>query len=311
MAEAVVAFSVVATLMANSVPALMKAREAARRAECKNNLKRYGLALHNYHDTFNSFPPAFVVRNWNSAQQQGFGWNSMLLPYFDQAQLYTKLAGRYPNPTGLNGGGLIEAAQNQASLAAMETEIPGFRCPSDVLPAKNSFRGGWPTSNYSGNAGTIPFPRIVTGTLTDYWPGQIPGPRQNGTTRLDPKVQKFDGIFAINSSVGIRDITDGTSNTLLVGERGASSLGGIWVGVTAASHENDVISEVSHSSRLNQSMTSFSSHHAGGLHFLLCDGAVRWTNDSIDSRPTGSQPMGVLQKLGHRTDGNPVNVDEF
>lgn len=290
LVELAVVMAMTSLLTVNTIPAITQAREAARRSQCKNNLKQLGLALHNYHDTYNSFAPGFVVRDWNSTNQQGFGWMSSILPYVDQAPLYNNIY--------MDGGELDETRNVPKRKTAIMTPIPTYRCPSDSLPELNSFRGGWPTSNYSGNAGSLPFPRLSA--ASDFWPGQLPTPRENGPRRLN-------GIFSVNSRVGIRDIIDGTSNTLLVAERGASSLGGIWAGVTSTTHENDILTEASDLSRPNGGLTSFSSQHPGGLHFLLCDGSARWIEETIESKPgLNTNELGVYQRIAARNDGTPV-----
>ena len=288
--ELLVAIAIGLLLAANSAPAVMQAREAARRAQCKNNLKMFGLALHNYHDTYNSFPPGFVVRNWDSSSQSGFGWMASILPYAEQAAIYNQL--------NYNAGSFMDIKQ-PAQKQALMTIVPEYRCPADGTPEFNANRGGWPTSNYSGNAGHLPFPRLAAGGVTDFWPGQIPSPHDNPTR---------SGIFGPNSKIGIASITDGTSNTILVGERGLTSQAGIWPGITSATHENDALTDTSHLSRPNAGLTSYSSQHTDGLHILLCDGSVRWIMDGIDSQPTENPmpPRGVYQKLGCRNDNQVI-----
>ncbi len=289
--ELLVAAAIGLLLAANAAPAVMQAREAAQRTQCKNNLKQLGLAMHNYHDVFNSFPPGYVVRNWDSTSQRGFGWMASLLPYMDQAPVYNRL--------NYSAGSFMDVVQTPDQKSALMTLVPQYRCPTDVMPDLNTNRGGWPTSNYSGNAGHLPFPRLAAGIVTDFWPGQIPSPHDNKTR---------SGIMGPNSKIGIRDIIDGTSNTIMVGERSATSLAGIWPGITSATHENDALTDTSHLSRPNAGLTSFSSSHKDGLHILVCDGSVRWIEDSIDSQPTDNplQPKGVYQKLGCRNDGQVI-----
>lgn len=301
--ELTVSLAVAALLAVNAAPAVMRAREASRRSICKNQLKQYGLAMHNYHDVFDSFPPGFVVRNWDSPTQQGFGWNAMLLPYMDYAHLYNEIP--------LNGGGLDEGARNPDRKKLMMTPIGSFHCPSDPLPTLNAYRGGWPTSSYSASAGSLPFPRLATGTFTDYWPGRLPATRiltsRRNAPPVDPKRQRTNGLFAVNSCIKISQIPDGLSNTLLMGERGPTSLSAIWWGVTAASHENDALTECSHLSRPNKSPTSFSSMHESGLQIVLGDASVRFIQDGIDSQATlEPEKGGVWQKLASRDDGQQV-----
>lgn len=308
LVELTVSLAMATLIAVNAAPAVMSARETARRSQCKSQLKQYGLAMHNYHDVFESFPPGFVVRNWNSPSQEGFGWNAMLLPYMDYAPLYNRVP--------LNGGGLQEAAQDPALREEMMKPIGPYHCPSDSMPAVNSYRGGWPTSSYSANAGSLPFPRLAMGTFTDYWPGKLPATRiprilsdRKSPGKVDKKSQRTNGLFAVNSFIRLGEITDGTSNTLLMAERGPSSLSAIWWGVTAASHENDALTECSHLSRPNQSPTAFSSQHPGGLHALLADGSVRFVQNEIESKATLDPTQGgVWQKLASRDDGQAVGA---
>lgn len=299
--ELLVTLSVILLLLANVAPAVMQARTTALQKRCLNNLKQLGLALHNYHDVYNSFPPGFVMRNSESTTQQGFGWQCSILPFVDQSQLYNNL---YGSGGGLNGGGLQEAAANSAGEKILQTSIPTYRCPADVTPELNPFRGGWATSNYSGNAGHLPFPRLLGGIASDYWPGAVPTP-----FAARSKSERMTGLFQVNSRIGIRDIVDGTSNTIMVGERGITSLSGIWPGVTAGMHENDALTDTSHVSRPNQGWTSFSSSHPSGFNVVLADGSARMIDDSIDSQPNldTSKPLGVYQRIGSRDDGQVVD----
>ena len=280
--ELLVAIAIGLLLAANSAPAVMQARETARRAQCKNNLKQLGLALHNYHDAWNMFPPGYVVRNWDSSSHRGFGWMTSILPFVDQSPVFNRL--------NFSEGSFMDATPTPDEKKDLMTLVPVYRCPSDQMTDLNTSRGGWPTSNYSGNAGHRPFPRLTAGIVTDFWPGQIPSPYHVNRP----------GVFGPNSSIKFRDLIDGSTNIIMVGERGLSSLAGIWPGITSATHENDALTETSHLSRPNAGLTSFSSQHADGLHILLCDGSVRWILDSIDSQPCVNPllPQGIYQKLG-------------
>jgi len=294
LVELVTVAAVVLMVSALVAPAVQQAREAARSTQCRNNLKMLAIGLHNYHDIYYCFPPGWVSREVNGLSTQGYGWMSMALLFFDEAALYNRL--------DFDGGQLSELTRDRREAAM--TPIAKFRCPSDTTPELNHFRGGWPTSNYSGNYGHHPFPRWLAGHGTDFWPGGVaavmqPHPREK--QRPAPHIPT--GIFAINSYVGLRQITDGSSNTILVGERGVTSAAGIWPGVTAAVHENDQLTDGSHASRPQSSLRSWSSQH-DGVNILLADGAVREISAQINSLPNGDpkQPMGVFQKLAARND---------
>jgi prepilin-type N-terminal cleavage/methylation domain-containing protein/prepilin-type processing-associated H-X9-DG protein len=282
--ELLVVLAIVAVSLALALPAIQHSIQDARRAQCKNNLKQIALALHNYHDTFRVFAPGWVSRDGTPGLGPRAGWQAMILPFVDQAPMYNQINFSLTSPIVADG----------KPVALFQTPLAVYRCPSDPTPEPNPLRGEYATSNYSGNYGHVPPPRLQPLGMADFWPGALEAP------------MKSRGIFARNSSVGIRDITDGTSNTLLVGERCFTSGAGIWPGVTDNGHEDDAVTDCSHRSRINAGWFSFSSRHGGGINVVLCDGAVRFLDDKIDSKP-GPEP-GTLQKLGCRDDGHPVEL---
>jgi len=266
--ELIVVVAVVAILVALLLPAVHQARSAARRSSCINNLKQLGLALHNYHDVFGTFPPGWVTHDNKAASDRLWGWQVMILPYVDQAPLFNRINfhKKFPKPSELT-----------------QTEIETYRCPEDTADGLNPYRDAHATSNYSGNFGNI----ALRGSV-------------------DPP-KKSNGIFYWNSSVRIRSIIDGTSNTFMVGERSISSAAGIWVGLRANQNENDAVTDCSHDSQLNTVVRSFSSPHRGGSHFLFCDGSVQVISEEVESSAGTGEKMGTYQKLGQRNDGQPFD----
>jgi len=215
-------------LAALLLPAVQQAREAARRSQCKNNLKQIGLALHNYHDVYNSFPPAFVAdENGNPMHS----WRVLILPFIDEQALYAQY--RFDEPwNGPNNSLLL----NRMPIV--------FRCPSHGTP---------------------------TDTNTAY--AAVYGP---------------NSVFQGSSSVAIRQILDGTSNTLAVGEVTAASIP--WMQPL----DVDVTLHPSVGDR-----AGFSSDHIGGCHFLMVDGAVRFVSQSIN--------QGTMKSLTTINGGEAVN----
>lgn len=281
LTELIVLVGLITLLLAVLLPAVQQARQDARMVHCKNNLKQFGLALHNYHDTFRVFPPGWISREGAPGAGSRIGWQTSILPFMDQAPLFNQIDF---NKT------LNEADGKQRKL--FQTVLIGYRCPVDPAPETNPLRGEFATSNYSGNYGDVPTQRLRPLGLGDTWPGGIEAPMRSR------------GIFARNSSVGMASITDGTSNTLLVGERGFTSGAGIWAGVTDNAHEDDALTECSHRARPNAGWFSYSSRHTGGVHILLCDGSVRFLSDTIDSKP--APDMGTFQKLACKNDNQPI-----
>ncbi|HBN75792.1 MAG TPA: hypothetical protein DD473_08240 [Planctomycetaceae bacterium] len=270
------------------LPAIQESRNEARNRDCINNLKQLGLALHNYHDVFNTFPPGWIRNTPYAQSPSAFGWQAMILPFIEQAALYDRLEFRVPYSSG---------AFEQDNNAILQTVISTYRCPGDSTPATNPMRGEWGTSNYSMNYGSEPVPRMLPLDGSMNWPGALP-------TRLHT-----NGIGWWNSRVGIRDTTDGTSNTLMVGERSVKSAAGIWPGVRSNSSETDQVTDTSYGNEINSGLNSFSSPHRGGANILLCDGSVRFLSDQVDSQPRGpgkDDVGGLFQKLGCRNDGQVV-----
>ena len=114
---------------------------------------------------------------------------------------------------------------------------------------------------------------------------------------------RHNGLFWENGFCRIRDITDGTSNTLMVGEKSVMSRSGLWMGVRSRYHESDAVSDTSWASGLNLSdEAGFSSRHEGGVQFVLGDGSVRFISENIASSPQGS----VYQFLGSRNGGEVI-----
>ena len=278
--EVLVIVGLIVVGMALLLPAIQQSRQDARRVQCKNNLKQLGLALHNYHDTYGTFPPGWVSLAGAPGHGARIGWQTSILPYIDQAPLYNKVDFHKPP---------LEADGKPGKL--FQTVLPVYRCPVDPAPTLNPLRGEFATSNYSGNYGDVPA-RLSPLGLGDFWPGAVDAP------------MKSRGLFARNSSVRIQHITDGTSNTLMVGERGFASGAGIWVGVTDNAHEDDCLTDSSHRSRPNAGWSSYSSRHAGGVHMLMCDGSVRFVNETVESKP--APDMGLFQKLGCKSDGQVI-----
>lgn len=301
--ELLVVIAIIAILIALLLPAVQQAREAARRTQCKNNLKQIGLAMHNYHDIFNTLPPGYITRFPNvivSGEQGLYSWGAMILPQVEQANLYSTLnVGNVPLQTNVG---------TAAGLIALQTPQPNFRCPSDTGPALNNFKstlGGAPNW-YNRNAtstGTNEIPIATSNYVMVAGTGSSTTPPSQPTTTTTPPM----GVGFSNSKINFRDITDGTSNTILVGER-AWKYGQVFagaatvVGFNASVNLQDPVAGVKGGylgalgigyDGINWSATNadhqprgFSSVHVGGAQFLMCDGAVRFISENIDYKST-------------------------
>jgi prepilin-type N-terminal cleavage/methylation domain-containing protein len=295
--ELLVVIAIIAILIALLLPAVQQAREAARRTQCRNNLKQFGIALHNYHDTTNVFPPAALAMNSSGVGYApvattgadpskanvvgGWGWGTFILPYIDQAPLYNQLA-----PNGNNFPA--------APTALTQTKLPAFQCPTEASPDIHfqDDMGGDSTGNGHARSSYA----AIYGSDEVYYAFPIAANRK--------------GMFAYNSAVRIRDISDGTSNTLMVGERlwdgvgtDATSLrrGALWVGRPTNTNKYATIIRTNDSAAFRirgTNASSASSGHTGGVHFVFGDGTVKFLSDNLDAA--------TYRRLGQTQDGEVV-----
>ena len=272
--ELLVVIAIIAVLIALLLPAVQQAREAARRTQCKNHVKQMGLALHNYHDTHLIFPAGNIIGAWS--------FKTMLLPYMDQANLYNRInfsnniagsadrcaAGEYDCRTEVNRLRALGGGDPNAAV------IPAHYCPSD--PRGGSayiYQGDHRVGNYLGVGGDE-VPMLGQGRCVGPG-GTFPGKRR--------------GMLSYNSNVRMRDATDGTSSTLFVGERGVSESrdygwdicagveGDGWLSAGGGFGPGDPVNNPAFVHD-----THFWSHHSGGAHFVMADGAVRFVSYSLD-----------------------------
>lgn len=290
--ELLVVIAIIGVLVALLLPAVQQAREAARRSQCKNNLKQIGLALYNYHESHRVLPPGYVSLFDGSGNDlgPGWGWGSFLLPQLDQSPAY--------NQVNFNVG--VEQAGN-ATIRILR--LPVVLCPSDSASL-------WTAWKRDPTTGTD------ISQICDLAPANYVG--MFGT--FEPGVDG-DGTFYRNSRVGFQDIRDGTSQTIVVGERAFALGEATWTGaVTGAvlvadssdgvgtgppeynaslvlGHNGDGFSPGDRRSHVNQ----FYSQHTGGVHFLFGDGHVGLLSSSLN--------YGVYRALATRAGGEAVSSD--
>lgn len=281
--ELLVVIAIIAVLIALLLPAVQQAREAARRSQCKNNLKQIGLALHNYHDAFQTLPPGWI--GITSGQPDvnginGWSWASKLLPQMDQAALYGTI----------NFNSQVGSATNSVPRT---TVLSVFRCPSDVVPEK------WTIVAATGSA---PLAEVASASYSGVF-GKDELDLCEGLAAGTPCTS--DGAFFLNSRTRFSDVSDGLSTTILVGERVSLSSSDwlyTWTGVVAGGKE--AIERVLGDTDVTPNrdlihMDEFASYHTGGAHFVLGDGAVRFISTSIN--------LSVYRALASRASGEVVS----
>ncbi|VTR98427.1 DUF1559 domain-containing protein [Tuwongella immobilis] len=338
--ELLVVIAIIAILIGLLLPAVQKVREAASRMQCQNNLKQIGIACHAFHDAQNGWP---LGAEFNV----GSAWSAFLLPYLEQENMYRGLSFR--EDTGVNDqwarglpgapGNFSSASATDRNIAACETPLKMFRCPSAALPEAVADISGdnWivqrrAPASYLG---------CVSGVLTaDY--------------RNPARIDDLDGIFiarrlnqrvahatntdnSMANGVTMTSITDGTSNTIAVGEalfdirdiplmgstrevNGLANAGARKEHWIIGSDDVDTsgqgdMSEFLGSTGVPMNLQKvaagsaafdayefgFGSRHTGGANFLFADGAVRFLRDNLAAN--------VYSALGTRSGGEVVNLD--
>lgn len=276
--ELLVVIAIIAVLIALLLPAVQQAREAARRTECKNKLKQIGLAMHSYHDALGRLPPGAIHRN--GAVVNELGWPVFILPYIDQAPLYSSV------------NFSLDAIASYDNVLSNKL-MPGYLCPSASQSKK--FENGSTTlytMHYYGNGGSKNF----GAALPAY---RCVGNGSNNECTVAATAHggySQEGIFSRNSSFGFTDILDGTSNTIMVFEisnsrtiAGADMVGfRRWPrgsGSTAAAAYKNIFNApntTGYNGSDNFNDISMGSNHAGGCHILMCDGSVQFVSNNVN-----------------------------
>jgi prepilin-type N-terminal cleavage/methylation domain-containing protein/prepilin-type processing-associated H-X9-DG protein len=286
--ELLVVIAIIGVLVALLLPAVQAAREAARRAQCVNNLMQINLALQNYESAHEALPPGVVnpaAAGPIASTPTGyhFGWMAQILPYVEQRNIYNHL----------NFNLSVYGLGNSTARVAV---IDLYLCPSDVARGGGSMPAD---NNYAACHHDVEAPISATNK----------------------------GVFYLNSAVRFEEITDGAANTIFVGEKRieAGELG--WASGTRASLRNtgspvngpllasgafeDEGADPGQgasgpggvSNPASLLVGGFSSRHPGGANFGMGDGSVRFLKTSISNT--------TYQRLGHRADGEIVSGDQF
>ena len=287
--ELLVVIAIIAILVALLLPAVQQAREAARRTACKNNLKQFGLALHNYHDAYRLFPPMLIRGNNSSGQfnGNGFSWGAMILPFIEQSGIYDQI--NFSLKIG-DTSGSPAALQN---LAAVRTSFPMLHCPSDEREKNFNMNG-------AGDVNRVRDPGIAT---MSYFVSAGAFHIYNDTNNR----RRQNGMFSTDSSVDLGKIPDGTSNTIMMGETTRLRTGNADTFYGKLDGTGDLtccFDWVSKNGQYainsgdpgagNARYHGFSSSHKGGAQFAMADGSVRFISDSIEHiQSSGTTEIGT------------------
>lgn len=305
--ELLVTMAIIGVLIALLLPAIQMARESARASKCKANLNQIGVALHNYHEQREMFPPGWVSNGKGKNPTNCWGWSALILPKLDQRAIYDKI--NFDN--GFDGG-LLNGANSASGVNGVEvTVISIYKCPSDI--------GDDLVISGTGGAN----PTMTYGARSNY-AGVNGGLGDDNTTLSDN-----GGTFGENSGRRLADFRDGSSFAVIVGERAFFPVAGtsigpsvLWAGtrsgVPGTQTANGAAFAVGEcTTKINtkpagpidplgntgpdRTWFGFSSRHSGGAHFLIGDGAVKLISESID--------MDIYMKLATIADN--TRITEF
>ena len=321
LVELLVVIAIIGILIALLLPAVQAAREAARRSQCSNNLKQIGLAMHNYHDTFKSLPPGFTNDHGLAEDYQGnsydhhgvnryyasWAWSAYIAQFMELGPQHDTL--------DVNGMWGAQSLANAAAQVVIRTPVGPLRCPSD-------------TGQDLNNAGGEYRPADINGTRYDAATNNYMGVCDDNSANIDNRQNNCSGVLYVDSKTKFRDVTDGTSNVLMVGEKCRESQharcqrmqnngAGIVFVVGASnqlSHSNRSTcaalgtasnginwdSTVTDCTNLWNSKSGFHSLHPGGAQFVLVDGSTHFISETVD--------LTTFRRLANRKDGNPTQL---
>jgi prepilin-type N-terminal cleavage/methylation domain-containing protein len=291
--ELLVVIAIIAILIALLLPAVQQAREAARLTQCRNNLHQLGLAMHNYHDAHRMFPAGSSGSDSACpASNNGFSVHVMLLPYIDEAAVY--------NAVNFSGCAI------PANRTAIQQKLAQYQCPTNRSHYKkgslntgecsSAVYTGSPVAHYVSIYGSMPRSLATTGAWN----------AQNAVTGFCPG----------GGCIRIRDIRDGSSNTLMLGEWGQgvhySNNALTWFCAYGYGYSHTLL--VVGATPINQYnpctpnanvhwCSAFGSYHEGGTFFLMCDGQVRFITENID--------MATYMALGTRANNEIIDDEDY
>ena len=275
LVELLVVIAIIGILIALLLPAVQAAREAARRSQCSNNMKQLGLSLHNYHDIFKTLPPGGLRDG--PVPGNGLAWNVLILPFMEQQALHDQFNFLLTDDSSCVGA---------PNSTITRTRVDGFLCPSG-------------TRLYDGSS-TVSYTCHYVGIMGPKGTNPVSGSAyslENGSGYSGHGGFARGGVMYHLSKVSFRDILDGTSNTLMVGElsHDKSNCYRTWPRGMYDNHSrsakniNYAINAFGYySSGLGMPQitefndASMSSNHPGGAMFSLCDGSTRFLSETVD-----------------------------
>jgi len=326
LVELLVVVAIIGILIALLLPAIQAAREAARRSSCSNNLRQFGLGLHNYMDRYKRLPPG---TNWNSRPHEM--WQIAILPFMDNTALYDAIDHRiYRDPNNPVPGTLVPPVWEQIHPTSgrffRQTALRHMKCPSDSNEPIES--DTWAITSYAGSGGNCHTNRADTADCIVY---QIYSDHVEKGSRVDnwaDRSSQHSGVFNrwVGPGVHPADITDGLANTFAVGEILFDCIderGWFWhpwhygAGSISTTIPMNIFATCIHSTTREAHpfeackgrwdfkglSAAFRSRHPEGCNFLMCDDSVKFLLEDIDEQ--------TYRNLGSMGDGSVVDMSRF
>lgn len=304
LVELLVVIAIIGILVALLLPAVQSAREAARRSHCANNFRQVGLAMHTYHDAIGTFPPSHII--WVQTQRStcgprpnngtwyGFGWGVLILPYMEQTAVWEQF----------DPGVQLSVASTLPNFRVAATRLGTYLCPSDPQQGELVVMTGTGSNGVHPDEDVRQSNMAVTADSVDWscdnlWPKQFP---------------VNNGVLGALHGTDLKHVTDGTSNTFMVGEvtgGGQGSYAGHpWANFGYIDTYDGINGPFTVPGGQFSSgsgaiwgfrRTGASSYHPGGCHFMMTDGSVPFLIENVSAS--------VLAALTTRSLGEPVALE--
>ncbi len=290
LVELLVVIAIIGILVGLLLPAVQAAREAARRMQCSSNVRQLGIAVHNFESAYKKLPSGWISNGTSGAP--GWGWATKLLPFMEGNNLYNQI-------------NLDVEIDDDVHAQVRVTPVSTFICPSD--PFENLFAitegDGHHDHDHitysSGDERLDDHGDVLFEVAKSNYIGMF------GTFELEDAPYNGNGMFFGNSALRFRDVTDGLSNTLMIGERSGRLGGSIWHGniPEAAESYARILGVSDHSPNdAHGHFEDFSSYHSGGVNFMRADTSTFFLPNSIDER--------VYHAISTRTGGEVETYQE-